>query len=374
MKSICFITTGNIKNIATAKRALGLANPLSDLGWKVYIIMEDTTENRHRCSLECDSRVNIYYLRYKNAFDEQKKKNRLINQINPSIVYICAFVFRNIVQTPPKCIKLVEHSELQSGIPEIKNIHKIRAYFQEFYSIIYADGLLNASKYLEKVFEKRAKKVYKKNMPMLYFPYAYNKNVCYIDNETDRLYHKKPNEKLFVFLGSLDFNYGAMTMVEAFEKVKNIIPNAKLLLCGQGRAYNHVCNYIKQHNLEDTISTTGYIKEEDIAGYFTLADAFISPMINTIQDWARCPSKLYMYLPYQKPIITCKIGEPFELLKEDGIYFDPGNSDSLKKCIIQLMENNYWNFPIVPSLHEWRTRAIQLNEWLNNCFILTSNN
>ena len=41
MKSICFVTTGDIKDIATAKRALGLANPLSDLGWQVSIIMED---------------------------------------------------------------------------------------------------------------------------------------------------------------------------------------------------------------------------------------------------------------------------------------------------------------------------------------------
>ena len=45
MKSICFVTTGDIKDIATAKRALGLANPLTELGWQVSIIMEDTEEN-----------------------------------------------------------------------------------------------------------------------------------------------------------------------------------------------------------------------------------------------------------------------------------------------------------------------------------------
>ena len=43
---ICFITTGDIKNIATAKRALGLANPLADLGWEVSIIMENCEEHR----------------------------------------------------------------------------------------------------------------------------------------------------------------------------------------------------------------------------------------------------------------------------------------------------------------------------------------
>ena len=61
MKSICFVTTGDIKDIATAKRALGLANPLSDLGWEVSIIMEDTEENKHRVRLECDERVHVFY-------------------------------------------------------------------------------------------------------------------------------------------------------------------------------------------------------------------------------------------------------------------------------------------------------------------------
>lgn len=368
MKTICFITTGDIKEIATAKRALGLANPLCNLGWNVSIIMEDTEENRHRCNIECDTRVTIYYLKYKNAFDERKQKSKLLKQLKPYIVYLCAFVFRNIVKIPKGCIKLVEHSELQSGIPEIKRLHKVRAYIQEFYSIIYADGLLNASKYLENVFKKRAKKLCKPHLPMLYFPYAYNKNICYIDQQADRLFHKNPNDKLFVFLGSLDFNYGAMTMVEAFEKIKESNPQAKLLLCGRGRAYETVCNYIKQHNLEKTVFATGYIKEEDISGYFTLADAFISPMIDTVQDWARCPSKLYMYLPYQKPIITCKIGEPYEILKEYGYFFKPGNSESLKECITQLIDNDKWYLPINALFHEWNSRAVQLDKWLNNHF------
>lgn len=58
---ICFITTGDIKSIATAKRALGLANHLSDLEWKVSIIMDDTEENHHRAELECDSRTKVYF-------------------------------------------------------------------------------------------------------------------------------------------------------------------------------------------------------------------------------------------------------------------------------------------------------------------------
>lgn len=73
LKTICFVTTGDIAAIATAKRALGLANPLSDLGWKVHVIMEDTDENRHRAAMECDERTGVHFLTYNSSFDERNK-------------------------------------------------------------------------------------------------------------------------------------------------------------------------------------------------------------------------------------------------------------------------------------------------------------
>ena len=84
---ICFITTGDIKNIATAKRALGMANPLIDLGWDVSILMEDTEENRHRVSMECSDKVKVYYFPHCSAFQEIKAKNKLIKEIQTLYIY-----------------------------------------------------------------------------------------------------------------------------------------------------------------------------------------------------------------------------------------------------------------------------------------------
>ena len=125
---ICFITTGDIKNIATAKRALGMANPLVDLGWNVSILMEDTEENRHRVSMECSNKVKVYYFPHCSAFQEIKAKNKLIKEIDPDFIYICAFVTRNTVGIGHRCKKLVEHSELQSCIPYMKGLRKIHCY------------------------------------------------------------------------------------------------------------------------------------------------------------------------------------------------------------------------------------------------------
>lgn len=370
MKSICFITTGDIKSIATAKRALGLANPLADLGWSVSIIMEDTNENRHRVALECDKRISVYFTQYSSAIDEIKKKNKLISKINPQYLYICAFVTRNIVGFFHSSKKIIEHSELQSGIPEIKGFNKLRALLNEYFSIVYADCILNASKYLQKVYIKRCKYLGFTKKPNYYFPYAFSKKICQTHpSEKSNLPIVKNNEdKFFVYLGSLASNYGAFTMLKAFEAIHTQYPNFHLLLLGKGPAYNEILQIVNSKGYKNYIHVLGYIKEEDISTYFSLADAFISPMNDSIQDWARCPSKLYMYLPYKKPIITCKIGEPYETLKEEGTYFIPSSDKSLAEAIIRLAIKNKWHIDIDASCFQWEHRAKDLDFWINNNF------
>lgn len=107
LKRICFVTTGDIKNNAAAKRALGMATPLSDIGWKVYIIMEDSKENRHRVSLECDGRIRVFYYPSSSVLKEVIMKKRILAKIKPDYIYLCAFVFRNIVPLSLKCKNLL---------------------------------------------------------------------------------------------------------------------------------------------------------------------------------------------------------------------------------------------------------------------------
>lgn len=364
---ICFITTGNIKYIATAKRAIGMANPLQALGWDVHIIMEDVPENRHRVQLECNSSIHIHYFSSCSAFKEIQKKNAIIKKISPDYVYICAFVFRNIVSVTKRCKKLIEHSELQSKMNKW-NISNIRFYVLEYFSILYSDGILNASKYLQNLYASRSKKMRIKK-PMLYFPYAYNKDIC-THTSKNYIYKKNSEDKYFLYIGSLTSNYGCFTLIKAFEILHQKHYGLKLLLIGKGSAYNDIITYINNNHLNDFIYVPGYIEEEDIPAYFSFVDAFLSPMNNTIQDWARCPSKLYMYLPYKKPIITCRIGEPYETLGENGIYYEPSNVNSLVKTIQSMVVKDIWFLNIDATKHEWTTRANEFHQWINQTFLI----
>ena len=182
------------------------------------------------------------------------------------------------------------------------------------------------------------------------------------------IYKKNSEDKYFLYIGSLTSNYGCFTLIKAFEILHQKHNGLKLLLIGKGSAYNDIITYINNNHLNDFIYVPGYIEEEDIPAYFSFADAFLSPMNNTIQDWARCPSKLYMYLPYKKPIITCRIGEPYETLGENGIYYEPSNVNSLVETIQGMVMKDIWFLNIDATKHEWTTRANEFHQWINQTF------
>lgn len=367
---ICFVTTGDIKSIATAKRALGMANPLVELGWNVSILMEDTKENHHRVEIECSDKVKVFFFPHLNALNEIKAKNKLIKEIDPDFLYICAFVTRNVVGVFHRSRKLVEHSELQSAIPTVKSLTKLRILIFEYYSIFYSDGLINASVYLEDVYKKRSHMMLCGKRKELYSPYAYSENVNIVKTIDKNvvaggIYNGR---KIFCFLGSITRNYGAFTIIDAIKNLKDRYPELLMLFLGKGHDYEEACRYVKVNQLSDNIRMMGYISEEDISFYFSLIDYFISPMNNSVQDWARCPSKLYMYLPYNKPIITCKIGEPYEVLKEKGLYYEPSSVDGLAEKMKLLLCSDRNELGVDASLHTWCYRAKEFDNWVKNTF------
>lgn len=369
-KSICFVTTGDIKNIATAKRALGLANPLSSLGWKVSILMEDTEENRKRVRMECQDDILVKYFPKSGAFDEIKVKTAFLREIQPSFAYICAMVVRNCIGLPKGCQRLVEHCELPTKMKEVVGINLLRCQALEKYSVLASDGLINASLYLQQYMTKLASRLHRKKMPQLYLPYAYNPSTIKVLNIDRSLpeFSKFAGRKIFVFLGSIDKNYGSEDIIETFIKLSDQYPNVLLLMLGRGRDYERLKQRVEEAGCTDNICMPGYVKEEDISFYFSLTDYFLLPMNDTIQDWARCPSKLYMYLPYNKPIISCKIGEVYAELKENGVYYETSNRNSLYKCVSDLLDKQV-KTNIYSSKATWQARATTFDSWIAENYI-----
>lgn len=75
-------------------------------------------------------------------------------------------------------------------------------------------------------------------------------------------------------------------------------------------------------------------------------------------------AKMYLYLPYKKPIITCKIGEPYEILQDKGFYYTSGNAKDMATQMKKIIENNKYTADAHAEKHSWNVRAQELDNWI----------
>ena len=228
---ICFVTTGDIRVNATAKRALGMARPLDGLGWKVAVVLEDTAENRQRAALECGDATELVFFRQHSATDEIRTKSAIVARLHPDVLYISAPVVRNMVAAPRGCRRVVEHSELASHNTDVHGLMWLKVMAMELWSIVQADALVCASRYLMDIFGRRAHRMLCRT-PMLYLPYAYNTDVCHpmVIDRTTVADGRYAGRWICCYMGSLTDNYGVLTMTDAIDRLRSSHPEVLLKL------------------------------------------------------------------------------------------------------------------------------------------------
>jgi len=365
---LCFVTTGDLMAIATGKRATGMAGPLAALGHHVSIIMQDTPTNRERLALECPSAEALLFAGG-SAPAEIRQKQALLRRARPDVIYVCSFGLRNCVPYLPgrhRPVRLVEHSELRSGIPSLGALERRAERSLEWAAALAFDGQVCASRYLEHEFGRMMRRL-RRRRPLLYLPYAYHADVLQPSAvDTTALQARYAGRQVVLYMGTLTENYGLFHMLEAARQLRPSRPDFVLLLMGRGRHAARAAEFVATHHLEDCVELPGYVAEAELAAYFQLASAFLLPLMDTVQDWARCPSKLFMYLPFGKPIVTSPIGEAQEHLGDDGFYFAPGDVAGLTAQIDRaLAAPAGWRPRADYHEHGWQRRAAAFADWIN---------
>lgn len=361
MAKICFITLGDIEKVPTAKRATGMAPELVRLGHRVAIVAWDVPSNRTRLAMECPD-VEPLWVSPRNMAVEIMIKIKAVRDWRPDLIYMTSFGFRNLACLWPLYGRdaqlIVEHCELYSAFGHLK--HRMDLKWLENRSIVEADGLVCASRYLQDEFDRRVKQR-KSNALTSYLPYAYPD---YLAPQGERNNHAA-GMKNILFMAALWKNYGVMDVVHAAKILATQRADFVVDILGNGPAREEAALLIRDLGLEDRVFLRGFIPETELNQWFSRASVFLAPLYNTVQDIARCPSKVYYYLPYQKPIVTCALGDPHELLKEDGYYYRPGDVEDMADVLNRaLNEESVFTFRSVQvAEHSWNFRARQFEAW-----------
>ena len=349
-----FVTHSEFSRNPVNKRSVGTGEGLAVLGHDVYIIVKDCDENRSRMAKEAPH-CKAMFIRG-GILREIFAKLAALWRIRPDVIFISTFSVHNLACLSllfPNAKSIVEFCELYSQFP--KRCWKWAVW--ELIAVFEHKYILCASNYLKDHFSRVCRKYFLKRH-IVYSPYAYPTYLSPIESV-----HKK---KTILFMAGLGKGYGVHDVVHAFEIVARQRDDVSLEIIGKGEEYEPVLAWVKEHKLADIIHLRGYVAESDLNGYFSIADVFVSPMHDTIQDWARCPSKIFYYIPYQKPIVTCQIGNPYDVLGEYGFYYKPDDVNDMARSILRAIEaSGHFSYPNgFVEKHSWSARAKELEEWM----------
>jgi glycosyltransferase involved in cell wall biosynthesis len=157
-----------------------------------------------------------------------------------------------------------------------------------------------------------------------------------LTNFVDTTHFKNPqqpkkHEVTIIYVGRLEPVQTPDLVVNAFKKVHEQIPNAKLTIVGYGRMFEPLKEQIKKFGLENAVTMTG--KQTDVRKYLWESDVFVATnfgYIATLEAWA---AGLAVVAPN------------FGVLKEtvadgyNGLIFEPWNADDLAVKLISAIQD-----------------------------------
>ena len=362
---ITFVTHGSFDCVATLKRATGMAGPLISSGHRVSILLEDSYANRERVGMECPA-VEAVYLRSGSATQERARKSRALHGLNSDLVWMCGVGYRNMVKPCRRdAIWIADHSELLSAVGNRAAIRRAIDWGFETFAFRSCDGHIAASRYLETYCHKAVQRLGRRT-PVHYSPYAVTPSMVAARGtlSTD-IELATTGKKVILYLGSFWENYGFWDMLHVAEQMVAGRSDLIFLFMGKGPEESAGREWISNRQLGDRVLLLGFAPEAMLGDLFSKADVFLCPLRDTAQDWARCPSKLYMYLPAGRPIVTCRIGEAAEALGERGVYYRPGDRAELRTAInTALTSANHGALIDLAAEHTWERRTRYFLDWL----------
>lgn len=136
------------------------------------------------------------------------------------------------------------------------------------------------------------------------------------------------------YLGRLSKEKGILNLIEAIGD----IPNAKLLIAGDGPERERIETYISEHKLDGRITLLGYQNQDSIHKYITNSRFVVIPSICN----ENCPYSVLEAMEIGKPIVASRIGGIPELIAdgENGYLYKADDINELKEKLMLMLDND----------------------------------
>ena len=149
------------------------------------------------------------------------------------------------------------------------------------------------------------------------------------------------SDKVLFFMGWLYQFSGLKELALELTKIQSLHPEIKLLIVGDGDAFDEINSIRLENHLEDKIILTGRQPYERLAEFIACADVCLLPAYNNEIMRDIVPIKLYEYMAMRKPVISTKLpGVMKEFSEGNGVIYIEKPEDALEKALEIIYEGN----------------------------------
>jgi len=194
-----------------------------------------------------------------------------------------------------------------------------------------------------------------------------------VDFKSERKF-KKNNDSEFIIgnVSRLTREKGQQYTIKAIPHVLKSIPNARLMLVGDGPDRKYFEKLIKELNIESSVEIVGFVKNTD--SYYEKMDLFVFPTVWNMEGFGLVAVEA---LSYKIPVVANNIKPVSEVLNNLAAFTDVKNSKVLGDKIISLYNDP--NKRIIAQKSYERAKNIydfkkNSNELFKLLFIEASNN
>jgi glycosyltransferase involved in cell wall biosynthesis len=147
-----------------------------------------------------------------------------------------------------------------------------------------------------------------------------------------------------VLLYTRFFEYEPSCLVETFRRIHAALPQARLLVVGQGLSPEDedvFSQQVAQAGLEASVTRAGWVQEDALPDHFAAADLALYPFADTLINRCKCPVKLVDLLYSGVPVVAAAVGEIREYIRhgETGLLMPPGAPERMAEAAIALLRD-----------------------------------
>lgn len=144
-----------------------------------------------------------------------------------------------------------------------------------------------------------------------------------------------PNNKQLLYVGRLEHVKGVDVLLRAMKDVVKQIPEARLVIVGDGNSRKELETYTENNDLQNVVTFKGWVQNNQVANEYEASSAVVIPSI-----WPEnLPTVCIEALAIGRPVIGSKTGGIPELIQDGktGQIVEPGSAVDLTDAIVKII-------------------------------------